>query len=755
MSKRMKQGIMRIMPPSLVAFLVVGLFLFTAVQFKITHPALAATTSVVINSPANNAFVNSTAAVNFSWGVANATDGTITFDRTGGTPDPNAPHVYTMAAGELTFAGNPHNKLISALNSDGGFSVGGVLVGGTVYTITVASASDGVTASVTNITYDTSAPSINVSYPLNNAYRNNQLVSYSPSELLASGSIVFTRTGGVADANSPHTCTFQGTALVAGIHDPFNLSTGGNNCVAWANPLVNGAIYSVDFNGTDVAGNVATTVTSTGVTYDTTAPVISEVSPISSTILNVQRVSYTLSEASSSVAIVFTRTAGPADASSPHTCALQGAALSAGVHTNFMLATGDNACGNWVAPLITADTYTITFNATDLAGNAASTVTAASVSILPASLTATSAILSTTQQGSNSVVTLNMTLANNFPNNGKVVVTFPEGFNVAGASSVTATNMDGTFVVTSADNDVTMARQGDGTITVAGTAVTLELSFVNNPMTVGTTGTFTFNTETSGSSVIDTDAEVAGVTITAIPVVVETLGGGGGGGGGGAIVKSPFVKPVTKSPPKDTSSTETVPPVAPVPPVAFTDIIGHWAEAYINKIRDLGIVNGKTPTKYAPDDNVSRAEIIKIAVNAFKHVLPKTVDKNPLPDVDMKAWYAPYVQAALTDAIISGFEKGLGPNTFASRGMAVTILAKATGFTDIQANFDKNYAGKKTAHFPDVPATDPNAPFIAYLYDKGIISGYVNGKFGLKDNVTRAEIAKIVVKLIEFVNSGM
>ena len=36
--------------------------------------------------------------------------------------------------------------------------------------------------------------------------------------------------------------------------------------------LVDGAIYSIAFNGTDAAGNAATAVTVTGVTFDTTAP---------------------------------------------------------------------------------------------------------------------------------------------------------------------------------------------------------------------------------------------------------------------------------------------------------------------------------------------------------------------------------------------------------------------------------------------------------------------------------------------------
>ncbi|MBU1016027.1 S-layer homology domain-containing protein, partial [Patescibacteria group bacterium] len=87
-----------------------------------------------------------------------------------------------------------------------------------------------------------------------------------------------------------------------------------------------------------------------------------------------------------------------------------------------------------------------------------------------------------------------------------------------------------------------------------------------------------------------------------------------------------------------------------------------------------------------------------------------------------------------------------------SRGLAATILAKAAGFTDIQEQFEQNYLNHTDwtyARFPDVPMENYYAPFVAYLYDKGVISGYENNTFGPGSPITRAEIAKIVVKIME------
>jgi hypothetical protein len=183
------------------------------------------------------------------------------------------------------------------------------------------------------------------------------------------------------------------------------------------------------------------------------------------------------------------------------------------------------------------------------------------------------------------------------------------------------------------------------------------------------------------------------------------------------------------------------------------DIVGHWAESYISKIAELGIVQGKTPQEYAPDDNISRAELLKIALNSFEHQISEALEKDPLPDVHIGDWFAPYVEAAFRDSIIFGFENGLDPNTAASRGMAVTILAKAAGFSDIDENFESNY----TTHFPDVLLQTYFAPYIAYFYDNGIIDGYEDGSFGPANPITRAEIAKIVVNLLGLIaeNEGM
>lgn len=47
---------------------------------------------------------------------------------------------------------------------------------------------------------------------------------------------------------------------------------------------------------------------------------------------------------------------------------------------------------------------------------------------------------------------------------------------------------------------------------------------------------------------------------------------------------------------------------------SFSDIRGHWAEAYIEYCRDLGIVDGKEDGSFAPDEELSALELIQMVL---------------------------------------------------------------------------------------------------------------------------------------------
>ena len=132
-----------------------------------------------------------------------------------------------------------------------------------------------------SVTIDTTAPVFSSVTPATSATINSVTSSsdvvYTISEALGSGSVTATRTSGTVDASSPHTCTLKGTALASGAHT-LNFSDTTNGCTSDVSNLVSGTVYTFVFAGSDVAGNFATSITRTGVTFDNTAPTITSIS---------------------------------------------------------------------------------------------------------------------------------------------------------------------------------------------------------------------------------------------------------------------------------------------------------------------------------------------------------------------------------------------------------------------------------------------------------------------------------------------
>lgn len=315
----------------------------TGVTFDGAVPVISAI------APANGAFMNTT-QVSYTLSETCNT-GNVTWTQTGGTADPGSPRVQAMSAAEK-LAG-AHNNITLASPP--------ALVSGAVYSVsfncTDFAGQAAATQTSTSVTFDNTLPVISAVAPAASSFVNNTQVSYTLSETCNTGAITWAQTGGTADVGAPHTKALTGAELNAGAH---------NNITITNNPtLVSGAIYTLTFTCIDAAGNSATPVTRTSVTYDNTGAVISAVAPASSAYVNNTQVSYTLSEACASGSVTWTRTGGTLDGSS-HVQALTGAELNAGTHTAIILTNNPT--------LVDGSIYTVQFDCTDFAANVATPV---------------------------------------------------------------------------------------------------------------------------------------------------------------------------------------------------------------------------------------------------------------------------------------------------------------------------------------------------------------------------------------------
>ncbi|MFH0837869.1 MAG: S-layer homology domain-containing protein, partial [Patescibacteria group bacterium] len=174
----------------------------------------------------------------------------------------------------------------------------------------------------------------------------------------------------------------------------------------------------------------------------------------------------------------------------------------------------------------------------------------------------------------------------------------------------------------------------------------------------------------------------------------------------------------------------------------FSDISKHWAKSYIMRLYNLGVISSNTSLRFEPERPITRAELVKIALNAFGYDVPAVGITSVLKDLDASQWYAPYVQVATDHNIVSGYPDGtFRPNQLVTRAEALKIL-----FNAAKVNVA---AVKAVSSFKDVLVTAWYAKYVSFAKDKSIVSGYANGKFKPEQSVTRAEAVKIVTQLMD------
>jgi len=128
--------------------------------------------------------------------------------------------------------------------------------------------------------------------------------------------------------------------------------------------------------------------------------------------------------------------------------------------------------------------------------------------------------------------------------------------------------------------------------------------------------------------------------------------------------------------------------------------------------------------------------------HAFSNVVRFTISSDmKFKDVKKTDWFYGAVKYCYANNIIKGYDNGnFGPKDKISRGQIVTILYRCAGTPDVYGD----------SPFSDVQ--DKNKYYykaVKWAKDKGIISGYDNGKFGPNDDITREQLAVMLCKYTE------
>ena len=313
------------------------------------------------------------------------------------------------------------------------------------------------------------------------------------------------------------------------------------------------------------------------------------------------------------------------------------------------------------------------------------------------------------------------------------------GISVADNGNVTISG--GTLMIISYDSGITT---GDGNVTISGGTLAIDSSMVG----IGVQGNLTIN---GGSGTIIT-SEASSFAVLAYLDLAVGSGMQVKSWDGAAYTVSPAIGTVTvygddsktfvnpASPTTGLRNIQFGPAAAPPPvtPFPFTDVpAAAWYYNDVKTAWEQGLINGKTATLYAPDDNLSYSEAVKLA--ACMHELYTTGSvtlANGSPN-----WYDSYVTYAKNNGII---DKDYNWNAPATRAGYMEIFANALpdeAFAPINTIAD--------GAIPDVPMAHPQAAAIYKLYRAGILQGADNAhNCDPGSNIKRSEVAAILTRMM-------
>ncbi|RJX41887.1 licheninase [Paenibacillus pinisoli] len=184
-------------------------------------------------------------------------------------------------------------------------------------------------------------------------------------------------------------------------------------------------------------------------------------------------------------------------------------------------------------------------------------------------------------------------------------------------------------------------------------------------------------------------------------------------------------------------------PVDPTAPV-LSDIGGHWAKGTIERAVALGLITGYPDGSFRPNGQVTREEFAHLIVKALglknEQAAPVLTD-----EAAVSGWAKESVQLAVKAGIIRGYEDGtFRPKALISRAEMAVMLGRALNAAE-QGNAQTTFADDAS-----MPSWAKWA--IDAMQKQGIMEGKGSGIFAANDKSTRAEAAKVILKVFDLLN---
>lgn len=183
-------------------------------------------------------------------------------------------------------------------------------------------------------------------------------------------------------------------------------------------------------------------------------------------------------------------------------------------------------------------------------------------------------------------------------------------------------------------------------------------------------------------------------------------------------------------------------------PMEFADMTGHWAKDAVNNMGSRMVIEGTGDGKFSPDRNISRAEFAAIVVRGLG-LKPESYSAS-FKDVKATDWFASSVQTAYQYGLIKGFEDGtFRPNAQITREQAMAIVADAMKITALDSKLKAQGASLLSGYKDAEKVSGWARSSAAECLEAGIISGRSSELLAPQADMTRAEVATIIQRLLQ------
>ncbi|KKC49342.1 hypothetical protein VE23_23320 [Paenibacillus sp. D9] len=161
---------------------------------------------------------------------------------------------------------------------------------------------------------------------------------------------------------------------------------------------------------------------------------------------------------------------------------------------------------------------------------------------------------------------------------------------------------------------------------------------------------------------------------------------------------------------------------------SFKDVkASDWFYSSIQKLISKELVNGFEDGTFKPNQEISRAEFLKLVDLSLQLDIPASLSGKP--------WYTPYVSAAV--------EAGIHRTSDFNGNWTQPISRQEMARITVRA-IDQTLRNTKTS----------DTQLVYEATKRGILSGLTGGELGLKENSTRAQATVIVDRVLTVLNGG-